>query len=709
MITKKTALYLFIPACSGMSLHAATLDENTEEVIEVKAYQTHTNKKLNKYAQIGSLGEKDIQNTPFSITSYSNEGIRNQNASTLGDVLKNDPSIRTSTGSHHFNENFLLRGLPLNYEDISYNNFYGMAPFGHTPIEFIESVTVLKGPNTLIGGVAPSGGAVGGVLILNPKRADYEVTRFTSSLDDGKYFQNHLDISRFLDDEQKLGVRANMVHGNGEHYIKGMHDRKSLGSLAIDYQGDDFHLSLDAYSIYEKRKNGTPTIINMNTKTGVLTPPDGDTNYFNNSNTESKSKFIGLNTEYFVNPDIKLYGNVGYAEKEANGFLNGTRLTVINDKGDAKGNLFNLGYSEHNLSSRLGSEFKFNTGYFSHVMNIRGDYLQRKTNEHKKPNLSDSFNTNIYNPSSSPEMPGKPQLNKNLDNQYLSYNIADTVSVLDEKLQVTMGIRYQEMNIRNYLTGNGKKATYRKASPNIGLVIKPFSNDLSFYANYMEGLSDGFSVSFPNDVNYGKSFEPQTTKQYEVGAKLATDNWYSTLALFQITKPGTMVTQLSTPTKENKTQITTSDAKNKIQGIEFVASGYITKDLSLLNQTSIMKAKYEKAAMNEGKYMPGIPKFTTATELEYNVPQLRNLYISARGTYVGKQELSADNSLQLPEYKTLDLGVRYNIKTNKINTTIFAKVDNVTNEKYWEGVFGGANWATIGSSRNYKVGFSVEF
>jgi iron complex outermembrane receptor protein len=38
---------------------------------------------------------------------------------------------------------------------------YGLAPLGHTPTEFLERVEVLRGPNALLNGAAPSGG-VGG-------------------------------------------------------------------------------------------------------------------------------------------------------------------------------------------------------------------------------------------------------------------------------------------------------------------------------------------------------------------------------------------------------------------------------------------------------------------------------------------------------------------------------------------------------------------
>ena len=47
-----------------------------------------------KGAGLGVLGQRDVMDTPFNITSYTAEGIANQNAATLMSVLENDPSVR---------------------------------------------------------------------------------------------------------------------------------------------------------------------------------------------------------------------------------------------------------------------------------------------------------------------------------------------------------------------------------------------------------------------------------------------------------------------------------------------------------------------------------------------------------------------------------------------------------------------------------------
>ncbi len=73
-----------------------------------------------------------------------------------------------------------------------------------------------------------------------------------------------------------------------------------------------------------------------------------------------------------------------------------------------------------------------------------------------------------------------------------------------------MGARYQDMQLESLTTD--VKYDENKLSPSLGIVIKPFGENLSFYASYVEGLSKADSVTSTADVNEGKLFKPYETK-----------------------------------------------------------------------------------------------------------------------------------------------------------------------------------------------------
>ena len=90
--------------------------------------QNYADGKLAKAADLGALGNKSTIDTPFTVSTYTEQLIRDQQASTVGEVLENDASIRATTNQGHLNENFQIRGFSVGYDDMAYNGLYAVAP-----------------------------------------------------------------------------------------------------------------------------------------------------------------------------------------------------------------------------------------------------------------------------------------------------------------------------------------------------------------------------------------------------------------------------------------------------------------------------------------------------------------------------------------------------------------------------------------------------
>jgi iron complex outermembrane receptor protein len=119
---------------------------------------------------LGLLGNRGVMNTPFNQTSYTAQLIANQQARTVGDVLFNDPSVRTKTPAGNGVDGLYIRGFYYDSGDYAMNGLYGMAPFYSTSANFLERVEVLKGPSVLLNGMPPAG-AIGGSINLVTKSA----------------------------------------------------------------------------------------------------------------------------------------------------------------------------------------------------------------------------------------------------------------------------------------------------------------------------------------------------------------------------------------------------------------------------------------------------------------------------------------------------------------------------------------------------------
>jgi iron complex outermembrane recepter protein len=701
---KRTILFLSIAAASFYSM----ADESTvlpTIVVKADSQETDVTGKLKKKATLNILGEKDVLDTPFTIRNYSDQAIQDSHAHTVMDVLKIDPSIRTTTNSGHLNENFNIRGFNVNWDDLSLNGAYGMAPSGRVSTDILSSVTVLKGPNALIAGMAP-GGSVGGVIVANTKRADKELTRVTANFEEEGFYKSGFDVARRFGQDQEFGARVSANYGQGEHVVDGLEDETVSAVLGLDWTTDKAKINFDAYTTKDERNGGSPAMVSFATLGKVLDAPDGRSNYLPNLWGKQSANYVGISGEYKLLDNLKIIAGAGTAEQKYQGHLFGTRLVVIDDAGKANTQYYHVKMNQRNTTANLGLEGAFNTGSIQHTVGLRADYLHRNTDMHSKAG-ENKFVTNLYNPTNLGVMPNEPSISQTADNDYISYSLTDQISMLDDKLQFILGARYQDIDIKNP-TNTKNNYSEDKVSPSLGVVVKPWGEDVSLYASYVEGLSQGSTVSNEGDMNFGKTFAPFQTKQYEVGAKYQHGSWLHTLAAYQIDKPSTTVEQFKTPSN-GFTQITTDGAETTSKGVEYGFSGNVTDDVIIWGNLAYIDVEYSKnpSVQLVGNTVEGQPEFTAGLGIDYKLP-VEGLSVNARGNYVDNQYLNNANTLELPSYTLLDVGAKYATNLGGVNTTFRANIDNVTDEKYWAGVF-NSGFTTLGAGRTYKLGVTFDF
>lgn len=163
-------------------------------------------------ARLGMLGNKDVMDTPFSVTSYTAKTLADLQTVTVADALERDPSVRSTGQTGGIVDSFFVRGFAIgegNLGELAYDGVYGVAPNYRAFTEYAERVEVLKGPGALMYGISPNSG-VGGVINIVPKRPlDQDLTRFTGSYASDTQVGGHLDISRRFGEENQFGVRFN--------------------------------------------------------------------------------------------------------------------------------------------------------------------------------------------------------------------------------------------------------------------------------------------------------------------------------------------------------------------------------------------------------------------------------------------------------------------------------------------------------------------
>ncbi|MCB6184575.1 TonB-dependent receptor [Leeia sp. TBRC 13508] len=655
-------------------------------------------------AKLGALGNQSIMDTPFSVTSYTEQLIKDQQAKTLADVLQSDPSVRFTTSSGHAYENYRIRGFDVSANDLAINGMYGLAPSGHTPVEYIERVEVLKGPSALFSGMAPSGG-VGGVINLVPKRAsDTPLTQVTVGYQSDSQLSTAVDVGRRFGEDNEWGLRVNHAYSDGDTTLNGQSKKRDFLSAAIDYRGERLKASFDAYKSKESFSGGTPAMYWFAT-TSIPDALDASTNLFPNAYGSLTSQAAILRAEYEVNPNVTVFGGIGQMQHDYQGFINGTHARSIQANGDFTGRMVaQLGF-ENNLSAEAGVRSKLNTGSVGHEIVLHASELKQETGS--AVNMS-TFSSNIYNPTTAAMVAMPTSVSKTGETRLSSLALMDTLSFKDDLVKLTLGLRDQRVRTKTFNTSGSVTASYDKSAitPAVGLVIKPWGPSVSLYANYVEGLSKGDTVTDTAATNYNQVFSPYKTQQKETGVKWDAGSFSHTASVFEITKP-TLVTIGSS---SNPTYI--DGGEKRVRGIEWSTFGELSRSVRLLGGVTYSKGVQTKTAYDQynGNEAIGVPRWQGNVGVEWDTPWLAGLTLTGRVTATSSVFLDSANTMKVKGWNQVDVGGRYTTKVAGKKTVFRLNVANLFNRKYYSGSFSDSTpIATLGQARTVTLSATMDF
>lgn len=629
--------------------------------------------------QVGMLGQKDLMDTPFSTTGYTQKKIADEQARSIADVLfANDPSVRASIGASNRYDAFTIRGLRVANSDVALNGLYGLVPNWRVGIDSVERIDILKGPGAFLYGMAPGGGVGGNVNIVTKRAGDDPLTELTTDYSSDAVFGGHVDIGRRYGDRKQFGVRFNASLDGGSTPYDGESTRSGDVSLGLDYRGDRFRLSGDF--IYQNdhthaQERGyaiTPGI-------AVPAAPDPRTNLsqsYDFSNSQSTTGMV--RGEYDLTHNVTVFAAIGantfhFDKRETNGG------TILNDAGDVKitSNAFQKGQYD-TVTGEVGVRGRFSTGPIDHEVTLSANALNQ-VYKLGQTSYAD-YVSNIYSPvrvstavtSSYPE-------SKATDLTMSSIALADTLSWHDDLVQLTLGGREQHVDSKSYSSTTGQVTRqYNDGvfTPAIALVIRPVQQ-FSFYANYVEGLTPGPTPP-STAVNSGDVFAPFKSKQYEVGTKFDFGRVGFGVSAFQIEVPN----GITDPT----THIYSFNGEQRNRGLELTTYGEITRRIRLLGGITFFDARQTHTAggATDGKFAIGVPKTQVTLGTEWDVPYINGLTLTSRVIYTGSTFVDAANQQSVPSWTRLDLGARYATKAGNIPLVFRGTVTNALNHRYWE-------------------------
>lgn len=694
--------YILVPAPQGGSLQLAptsilgTQDAGGGDVF--------AGGQVARRGSQGLLGSRDFMETPFSMTTYTSEAVKNQQARTLGDLIASDPSVRATNPAGGRYEQFTIRGFSLFNSDVAYNGLYGVLPTYTIDMEMADRVDILKGPSQLINGISPRGSVGGGINVVPKRAADTPITSLTANYASNNQVGGAVDVGRRFGEDNQFGLRFNGVKQSGDTEWDHQRVDRDMAVLGLDFRGERLRLSTDVGHT-ERDTDAPQERVQVGANARIPSASDVRHNYAQPwSKARTKDTFGTVNAEFDVNDSTMVYGGVG-ARKSNHDFLRHA-VSVTNNAGDFSVQPRDFTRDENVRTATAGVRNWFHTGPVSHEINLAASYFYMDF-ENGGARYA-AAPSNLYHPveTPTPVRPTRQDPEVYTENRFSGVALADTLGFFDDRLLLTLGARWQRVRVDDWSDNVKGDTAYdeEKVSPSGGLLFKA-TDRLSLYANYMEGLSQG-KIAPSTSVNEDEIFPPFISRQVEVGAKYDAGSFGLTAAVFRIKQPAYETNAV--------TRVFGPNGKRQNDGVELSVFGEPLKGFRLLGGVMYIDSELTHTTNGtfDGNRAPATPKYNVNLGAEWDVPNVQGLTLTGRGIYSSSQYLDQSNNKEIGAWERFDVGARYAFRVDEKTITLRANVENVADKRYWSSA--GASddsepGLTLATPRTYLLSATVDF
>lgn len=663
-------------------------------------------------ASLGPLGNRPILDTPNSVNVVPEELIVNQQTKTVNDTLHSLPSVEIRDQQGFEVSRPQSRGFQGSI--VQNTRLDGLNIIGTTAIsaENLAGVQVLNGlAGSLYGPATPAG--VFNYILKRP--TDAPLLRYIQGFDSNGVFTEQTDIGGRSPDG-KVGYRINAVHGNGESYVPGSHENRTLASGAFDFHLDDRTVIETNVSHYETSINGLPGSIVYDSGKSTVLPSaiDPTKRGFGQpgagADLSTDTGMIKIKHEFNDDWNIEIGGLYQDAVRNLFGITN----TMIDNAGNytVTKNFnavphFTIGSNTASLNGHfdlfgMRNDLTIGTNGF-----INGQYSYR--NSIATPLGS----SNLANPAILPTQPIP-----NNGGQFKSAVLQEQSIVTGDTIHFNEHWAVQGVLSTSFLRSKSYAATGAVTSsdshdgllsPTVSLIYKPFAK-LTAYATYADSVEQGEQAP-AGTANVNQILAPYRDHEYEAGVKYEILNGLMlTLDGFQITRP--------LASTNATTNVFAVIGTQRNTGVEFFAQGRLTPDLSVFGGVTYIDARLEGTgnAATDDKLVVGVPRFKSDVALDYHPDFFHGVALTGTVHYESTRAATNTNNSYAPSYATLDLGVRYSTTIDKHAATARFQVINVTNTRYYSSIADGnivgspgANTAYSGTPLTYLASLEVDF
>lgn len=676
-----------------ITLPAVTVKEQRQvdtRTREEKGYQGDKTR-VGKVAQLA----KDV---PQSVTIVSEQLIRERNADTFKEALRNVAGITFNAGEGgRIGDNITLRGYSA-VGDLYLDGIRDIAQYNRETFN-LEQIDVLRGSASMLFGRGSTSGIINQVSKI-AKAVDRNEIAATVGTDNYKRVTG--DFNKTLTED--LAVRLNVMKTDTDSFRDGVEQKRWGFAPTLTWGlGTEDEVSLSYYQTEDDNVpdygvpyfNGKPLDVPIERfyglsgsdyeKTETKIGTAQYTHRFDNDNSV-KATLRRAHYERDLRATAPRLGTVNATTNACSGGA----LTSISESTAICRQRQARGAEEDTLTGQVDYNGKAKTGSLTHEFLAGTEYLYEKS--HRWTNTSSIANPYTY-VGLSDAMPVLPanfdgSFRRTAPNSYkgTTYGVylQDTIEFV-QHWKWLAGVRYDYMDVDyDRSTGGALSRTDKVWSWRTGLLYQPTKYS-TYYASY--GTSFNPSAEAYQLDDRGVNTPPEKNRNIEVGAKweLLQGNLSMRTALFRSEKTNERNTDLSMP------DVYLLSGKRHTDGIELEAIGRVNRRWEVFANMALMDANIDEAAGNSAgnkdKVPLNTPKYTFSIWTTYKLGHWLNGEWKVGGGLegVGSRYANAANTVEIDAYERLDAIVEYQAKSYAVKLNVF----NLLDQEYYEGIYQG--------------------
>ncbi len=683
------------------------IEAAANQLREVVVADIQTNKFAQKQSSTPArMPLADLENAQvYSVVTK--EIMQEQLAFDYNSAVMSVPGVVATNGVNDSGNDLTLRGFR---SQATFRNGLLINPRTQTDIFNLERIEVLKGPSgTLFGGSLATYGGVANYVTKRP----FESFRGEVNYTTGSWGLNRFtaDINTPLNKDRTALIRINAVgHTQNSFQDAGYNRGAGLAASMLFKTTERTNVRFDV-DYYASSKNLNAYIRNTQVLT-VNSFDELDPSYYERSLTSDdigvpRSTINALaEVEHRINDQWTSKTSYQHGESGEKGsiffvpyFVNTEATIAANGANNTIQRRFrmfeNYQLTTDNIQQNFIGDFR--------IANLRNrlvvglDFFSNASKDQELYTGADEASASVFSvydlvvlnkdavwPSIS-----KSEIQKRITNSPFSSHVntiskyftfgayaADVLNVTDWLL-LNASLRVDRYENRASRTGgvSGEGGYVQvQYSPKFGIVLQPIKDQVSIFANY----SNGFTNVAPSRNTAGEMviWDPQQAFQKEAGVKLDLfgGRLSSTLSYYDI-KVSKMVRSLPDGTSEQD-----GDLDSKGLEAEVIASPI--KGLNLIAGYGYNDNKYIKAAAAlEGTRYPWSPKNVLNVWASYKIQAgpVKGIGLGAGVNSVSQTFVDTENRVTIPAYSTVGATLFFDQPKYRVGL----KVNNLTNEKYW--------------------------